>query len=81
MARNREMRPDNGGTACSTCGAAFPVNPPGHCGGTGYAVKPDGARICYPCAAEAERAAVSLSGSVARTAPRGTGGTIARGMT
>lgn len=56
MARNREMRPDNGGTACSTCGAAFPVNPPGHCGGTGYAVKPDGARICYPCAAEAERA-------------------------
>jgi hypothetical protein len=56
MARNATPRPDNGATTCGACGAAFPVHPQGHCGGTGYAIKPDGVRICYPCAATAERA-------------------------
>jgi hypothetical protein len=55
MASNATPRPDNGATSCP-CGAAFPVHPPGHCGGTGYAIKPDGVRVCYPCAAAAERA-------------------------
>lgn len=31
------------------CGATFPVHPAGYCGGTGYALKPNGERICYPC--------------------------------
>lgn len=36
-------------TQCA-CGANFPVHPPGHCGATGYAVLPNGERICYACA-------------------------------
>jgi len=35
---------------CSKCGKPFPVYPAGHVGGTGYAVKNDGSKICYPCA-------------------------------
>jgi len=34
---------------CHDCHLPLPVNPPGHCGGTGYA-EFEGKRICYPCA-------------------------------
>lgn len=58
----RARHPDNGAASCAMCGAAFPVHPPGYCGGTGYAIKPDGARICYPCAGADVRAAMVRDG-------------------
>lgn len=36
-------------TRCK-CGSTFPLHPAGYIGGTGYAILPDGERICYACA-------------------------------
>ncbi len=44
---------DKGNTACA-CGSVFPIHEKGYCGGTGYAVTPDGTRICYACADKAQ---------------------------
>lgn len=41
--------------ACVQCGAPFPVHPPGYLAYAGYAVRPDGGHICYPCADAAQR--------------------------
>jgi len=38
-----------GQTHCA-CGAAFPIHEKGYCGSSGYAVLPDGRKICYACA-------------------------------
>ena len=37
-------------TNCALCGKAFPIHPPGYCGGAGYAKTADGKLICYACA-------------------------------
>lgn len=50
------------GKACAECFAPFPIHPPGYCGGTGYAVRADDSRICYPCAAKQERADMDRDG-------------------
>lgn len=42
-------------TNCARCDAALPIFPAGHCGGSGYAIMPDGSRICYICADKAQR--------------------------
>lgn len=45
------MNPDQQNTSCP-CGACFPPLP--HSGASGYAITPDGTRICYPCADKRE---------------------------
>lgn len=37
-------------TTLCACGASFPIHPAGYSGGSGYAVLPNGERICYACA-------------------------------
>ncbi len=39
---------------CSDCGST--ITPPAACGPTGYAITPDGRKICYSCSNAAERA-------------------------
>lgn len=53
---------DNGSPTCNDCGAAFPVNPPGYTGGTGYAVTLEGLRICYSCCGTRDRANMQKTG-------------------
>lgn len=48
------MTPDNQNTLCADCELALPTFGPGHCGATGYAILPNGNRICYPCADKRE---------------------------
>jgi hypothetical protein len=39
---------------CATCQKPFPINPPNHCGGSGFAITNEGKKICYDCAYERE---------------------------
>lgn len=40
---------------CADCGKDFPVLPKNHIGGTGYAILPNGAHVCYSCADARQR--------------------------
>ena len=44
---------------CSRCNASKPVQPSG---GTGYAVSSEGAKVCYACCADVDRAAMIETG-------------------
>lgn len=43
-------------TTCADCGATFPHPPVGIGGPSGYAIRRNGERICYPCSDAGERA-------------------------
>ncbi len=51
-------------TLCHRCGRDYSPDTPKHDapGGSGYAVLPDGNRICYDCSAETTRKAMTTTG-------------------
>lgn len=50
------MQGNNGTPAFKAdCGHQIPALPPGHTGGTGYAVQENGRKVCYWCAGAHER--------------------------
>lgn len=57
-ARQAETLPDAGGDRCALCGAAFVRDGIG----TGYGIAMDGARHCYQCCANQERASMIETG-------------------
>lgn len=57
-ARQAETLPDAGGDRCATCGGAFVRDVIG----TGYGIAMDGARHCYQCCADHERARMIETG-------------------
>jgi hypothetical protein len=46
----------------AACGHIIPALPAGHTGGTGYAERADGSRICYLCAGAEQRAEAQRDG-------------------